>query len=138
MVEPHLLVAVRFPPTREGSGTKGTGRRPQNRAFFQVSPQYVGSWVLPFLLGLHGCIYFQHTWSSLSVSSDHRLWKKYSSSFTKSFSRSFSSIVSVMQRQLPFIQTVRKTGKVPQMQFLDCVLDVPVVLHAVDWPLLNG
>ena len=34
----HLLVAVRFPPTREGSGTKSTGRRPKNRAIFQVSP----------------------------------------------------------------------------------------------------
>ena len=40
MVEPHLLVAVRFPPTREGSGTKGSGRRPKNRAFFQVSPLF--------------------------------------------------------------------------------------------------
>ena len=54
MVEPHLLVAVRFHPTREGSGTKGSGRRPKNRAFFQVSPQYVCSWVLPFLLGCSG------------------------------------------------------------------------------------
>ena len=43
MVEPHLLVAVRFPPTREGSGNKGSGRRPKDRAFFQVSPQYVCS-----------------------------------------------------------------------------------------------
>ena len=37
VVAPHLLVAVRFPPTREGSGTKSTGRRPENRASFQVS-----------------------------------------------------------------------------------------------------
>ena len=34
----HLLVAVRFFPTREGSGTKSSGRRPKNRATFQVSP----------------------------------------------------------------------------------------------------
>ena len=53
MVEPHLLVAVRFPPTREGSGTKGSGRRPKNRAFFQVSPQYlVRSWVLLYFFGM--------------------------------------------------------------------------------------
>ena len=38
MVEPHLLVAVRFLPTREGSGTKSSGRRPKNRATLQVSP----------------------------------------------------------------------------------------------------
>ena len=37
VVEPHLLLAVRFPPTREGSGTKSSGRRPKNRATFQVS-----------------------------------------------------------------------------------------------------
>ena len=43
VVEPHLLVAVRFPPTREGSGTKGSGRRPKNRAFFQVSPSVFGT-----------------------------------------------------------------------------------------------
>ena len=42
MVVPHLLVSVRFPPTsREGSGNKSTGRRPENRASFQVSLQYV-------------------------------------------------------------------------------------------------
>ena len=37
MVETHLLVAVRFLPTREGSGTKSTGRRPKNRATLQAS-----------------------------------------------------------------------------------------------------
>ena len=40
----HLLVAVRFPPTREGCCTKSTGRRPEYRASFQVSLQYVRSW----------------------------------------------------------------------------------------------
>ena len=39
-----LLVAVRFPPTREGSGTKSSGRRPKYRASFQVSLQYVRRW----------------------------------------------------------------------------------------------
>ena len=38
----HLLVAVRFPPTQEGSGTKSSGRRPKNRASFQVSPSVFG------------------------------------------------------------------------------------------------
>ena len=56
MVEPHLLVAVRFPPTREGSGTKGSGRRPKNRAFFQVSLQYVCS-IAVFLLGCSGTLW---------------------------------------------------------------------------------
>ena len=37
VVEPHLLVGVRFLPTRQG-GTKSTGRRPKNRATLQVSP----------------------------------------------------------------------------------------------------
>ena len=37
MVEPHLLVAVRLLPTREGRCTKSTGRRPKNRATLQVS-----------------------------------------------------------------------------------------------------
>ena len=32
------LSAVRFPPTGEGSGTKSPGRRPKNRASFQVIP----------------------------------------------------------------------------------------------------
>ena len=51
VVEPHLLVAVRFPPTREGSGTKCSGRRPKNRASFRYPPQYlVRSRVLPYLL----------------------------------------------------------------------------------------
>ena len=55
VVVPHLLVAVRFPPTCEGSGTRGSGRRPKNRAFFQVSLQYfVRSWVLLYLLGCSG------------------------------------------------------------------------------------
>ena len=33
--------------------------------------------------------------------------------------RSFSSLASVMQRQLPSIQTVQKTVKVPQILFFD-------------------
>ena len=37
VVEPHLLAAVRFLPTREG------GRRPKNRATFQVSPSVCGT-----------------------------------------------------------------------------------------------
>ena len=37
VVVPHLLLVVRFPPTREGSGTKNSGRRPNYRATFQVS-----------------------------------------------------------------------------------------------------
>ena len=50
MVVPHLRVAVRFPPTREGSGTKSTGRRPKNRASFRYPLRYlVRSWVLPYL-----------------------------------------------------------------------------------------
>ena len=32
---------------------------------------------------------------------------------------SIVNVLVVMQRQIPFIQTVRKTGKVPQVQFLD-------------------
>ena len=32
---------------------------------------------------------------------------------------SIVNVPVVMQRQIPFIQTVRKTGKVPQVQFLD-------------------
>ena len=44
VVVPHLLVAVRFHPTREGSGTKNRGRRPKYRASFQVSLQYVRRW----------------------------------------------------------------------------------------------
>ena len=39
----HLLVAVRFPPTREGSGTKSSGRRPKNRAILQVSTSVFGT-----------------------------------------------------------------------------------------------
>ena len=38
VVVPRLLVAVMFPPTREGSGTISTGRRPKNRASFRYSP----------------------------------------------------------------------------------------------------
>ena len=50
VVGPHLLLAVRFPPTREGSDTKSSGRRPKNRASFRYPPQYVvRSWVLPYL-----------------------------------------------------------------------------------------
>ena len=103
MVEPHLLVAVRFPPTREGSGTKGSFRRPKNRAFFQVSPSVFGT-----QLGIAVCIGMfwdfavtsaievdeivdavrlipqervcQRTWSRLSMSPNHRSW---SSSFPK-------------------------------------------------------
>ena len=42
-------------PTCEGSGTEGSGRRPKNRVFFQVSLQYfVRSWVLLYLLGCSG------------------------------------------------------------------------------------
>ena len=49
----HLLVAVRFPPTREGSGTKSTGRRPKNRASFRYPPQYlVRSWVIAVFIGM--------------------------------------------------------------------------------------
>ena len=36
----------------------------------------------------------------------------------------------LMQSQVSFIQTVQKTWKVPQVQFLDCVVVVPVVFHA--------
>ena len=32
---------------------------------------------------------------------------------------SLVNVLVVMQHQIPFIQTVRKTGKVPQVQFLD-------------------
>ena len=50
VVVSHLLVAVRFPPTREGSGTKCSGRRPKNRASFRYPPRYlVRSRVLPYL-----------------------------------------------------------------------------------------
>ena len=38
VVVPHLLIAVRLPPTREGSGTKSSGRRPKNRASFRYPP----------------------------------------------------------------------------------------------------
>ena len=38
VVAPHLLVAVRFLPTREGSGTKSTGRRPKYRASLHLFP----------------------------------------------------------------------------------------------------
>ena len=101
MVVPHLLVAVRFPPTREGSSTKGSGRRPKNRALFQVSPSVLGT-----LLGIAVFIGMfwdfavtsasaievdeivdavrlipqervcQRTWSRLSMSPNHRSWKK--------------------------------------------------------------
>ena len=42
MVEPHLLLAVRFLPTREGCCTKSSGHRPENRATLQVS--FVSIW----------------------------------------------------------------------------------------------
>ena len=45
VVEPHLLVAVRFLPTREGSGTKSTG---------QVFFQYVRRWYA----AIYGRIYW--------------------------------------------------------------------------------
>ena len=32
---------------------------------------------------------------------------------------SIVNVLVVMHRQIPFIKTVRKTGKVPQVQFLD-------------------
>ena len=43
VVVPHLLVAVRFLPTREGSGTKSSGRRPKNRASFRYHPSVRGT-----------------------------------------------------------------------------------------------
>ena len=54
MVVSHLRVAVRFPPTREGSGTKSSGRRPKNRASFQVSPtvSLYFFWLDIYVLGL--------------------------------------------------------------------------------------
>ena len=53
VVVPHLRVAVRFLPTREGSGTKSTGRRPKNRASFRYPPQYVvRSRILPYFYTL--------------------------------------------------------------------------------------
>ena len=38
---------------------------------------------------------------------------------SKFFIDGIVNVPVVMQRQIPFIQTVRKTGKVPQVQFLD-------------------
>ena len=52
VVVPHLRVAVRFSPTREGSGNKSTVLRPKNGATLQVSPSIFGS-----LLGIAVFIY---------------------------------------------------------------------------------
>ena len=51
MVDPHLLVAARFLPTREGSGTKSTRRRPKSRCYSSGIPReyLVRCWVWPYL-----------------------------------------------------------------------------------------
>ena len=103
MVEPHLLVAERFPRLREGSGNKGSGRRPNNRASLQVSPQYVRRWFALFL-----AVFIVSPLGAVLVLEPQVVEE-----------RSFSSLASVMQRQLPFIQTIQKTVKVPLILFLD-------------------
>ena len=99
MVVPHLRVAVRFPPTREGSGTKSTGRRPKNRASFRYPLRYVRRWFALFLAVIN-----VSPLGAVLVLEPQVVEE-----------RSFSSLASVMQRQLPFIQTVQKTVKVPQI-----------------------
>ena len=39
--------------------------------------------------------------------------------FSKCFIDGIVNVPVVFQRQIPIIQTIRKTGKVPQVQFLD-------------------